>query len=213
MPHFEKMLYDNAQLAHAYLEAYRATGEERHRLVVESTLDFVLRELATSDGGFASALDADSQGEEGRFYVWTDGELRAVLTNAGLAASEVDDVARYWGVTPGGNWEGHSILHVAGPAPAHTLLDRARTALLTARATRVVAGTLLEFPDLFAPDASSELRNWLGRYNAVEANEAAMLRVWVDGALQDPALRAQSAPPLDWGRRRLAHSGIFIEHV
>jgi len=77
--------------------------------------------------------------------------------------------------------------------------------LLTARATRVVAGTLLEFPDLFAPDASSELRVWLGRYNAVEANEAAMLRVWVDGALQDPALRAQSAPPLDWGRRRLAH--------
>jgi uncharacterized protein YyaL (SSP411 family) len=137
VPHFEKMLYDNAQLAHAYLEAYRATGEERHRLVVQSTLDFVLRELATSDGGFASALDADSEGEEGRFYVWTDGELRAVLTNAGPEPSEVDEVARYWGVTPGGNWEGHSILRVAGPAPAQELLDRARTALLTAREGRV----------------------------------------------------------------------------
>src|SRR4029077_6924577 len=80
--------------------------------------------------------DADSEGEEGRFYVWTDGELRAVLTNAEFAASEVDEVARYWGVTPGGNWEGHSILHVAGPAPAQALLDRARAALLTAREGR-----------------------------------------------------------------------------
>jgi uncharacterized protein len=137
VPHFEKMLYDNAQLAHAYLEAYRATGEERHRAVVESTLDFVLRELATPDAGFASALDADSDGEEGRFYVWTDGDLRAVLLAAGLAAPEVEEVARYWDVTAGGNWEGRSILHVAGPAPEPALLDRARAALFAARSHRV----------------------------------------------------------------------------
>jgi len=137
VPHFEKMLYDNAQLAHAYLEAYRATGEERYRAVVESTLDFVQRELATPDGGFASALDADSEGEEGRFYVWTDGELRAVLTDAALATSEVDVLAGYWGVTPRGNWEGNSILHVAGPAPQQTVLDRATTALLAARELRI----------------------------------------------------------------------------
>jgi uncharacterized protein YyaL (SSP411 family) len=137
VPHFEKMLYDNAQLAHAYLEAYRATGEERHRLVVESTLDFVLRELGTPDGGFASALDADSEGEEGRFYVWIDGELRTVLTDAGLAASEVDDVARYWDVTPRGNWDGRSILHAVGRAPVQELLDRARAALLSARGQRI----------------------------------------------------------------------------
>src|SRR5439155_7252514 len=116
VPHFEKMLYDNALMAHAYLEAFRATGEARYRAVVESTLDFVLRELVTPDGGFASALDADSEGEEGRFYVWTDAELRSVLADAWLSASEADAVARHWDVTPDGNWEGRSILHIAGLA-------------------------------------------------------------------------------------------------
>jgi uncharacterized protein YyaL (SSP411 family) len=137
VPHFEKMLYDNAQLAHAYLEAFRATGEARYRTVVESTLDFVLRELATPDGGFASALDADSEGEEGRFYVWTDGDLPAVLTDAGLSAAEVDAVARYWDITPAGNWEGRSILRVVGPPPDEALVARARKALLQARDMRV----------------------------------------------------------------------------
>ena len=137
VPHFEKMLYDNAQLAHAYLEAYRATGEDRYRAVIGSTLDFVLRELATPDGGFASALDADSEGEEGRFYVWTDAELRTVLADAGLTASAVDAVARYWDATPQGNWEGRSILHVSGPTPGQGLIDRARAALLAARERRV----------------------------------------------------------------------------
>src|SRR5207253_255278 len=137
VPHFEKMLYDNAQLAHAYLEAYRATGEQRFRAMVESTLDFVLRELAGPDGGFASALDADSEGEEGRFYVWTDAELRTVLADAGLAASEVDAVARYWDATPQGNWEGRSVLHVSGPAPEQGVLDRATAALLAARERRL----------------------------------------------------------------------------
>ena len=137
VPHFEKMLYDNAQLAHAYLEAFRATGEARYRAVVESTLDFVLRELATSDGGFASALDADSEGEEGRFYVWTDAELRSVLVEAGLSASEADEVARYWDVTPEGNWEGRSILRVSGSPPDAELIARARKSLLAARGRRV----------------------------------------------------------------------------
>ena len=137
VPHFEKMLYDNAQLAHAYLEAFRATGEARYRAVVESTLDFVLRELATSDGGFASALDADSEGEEGRFYVWTDAELRSVLAEAGLSASEADEVARYWDVTPEGNWEGRSILRGSGSPPDAELIARARKSLLAARGRRV----------------------------------------------------------------------------
>jgi uncharacterized protein YyaL (SSP411 family) len=137
VPHFEKMLYDNAQLAHAYLETYQATGEQRYRAVVESTLEFVLRELATPDGGFASALDADSEGEEGRFYVWNDAELRTALTDAGLGTSEIDAVAGYWDVTPSGNWEGRSILHVAGGAPEPEVIDRARTVLLAARERRV----------------------------------------------------------------------------
>jgi uncharacterized protein YyaL (SSP411 family) len=139
-PHFEKMLYDNAQLAHAYLEAYRATGEQRYAAVARSTIDFMLRELRTADGGLASALDADSEGEEGRFYVWSHEEVTRVLAEAGLGADEVAAVCAHWDVTPAGNWEGKTILHVAGPRPADDALDRARLALLAARGERVRPG-------------------------------------------------------------------------
>jgi uncharacterized protein YyaL (SSP411 family) len=134
------MLYDNAQLAHAYLEAFRATGDERYAAVARSTVDFMLAELGTEDGGLASALDADSEGEEGRFYVWSQDDVTRVLSDAGLSADEIDAVGVHWDVTPGGNWEGHSILHVAGPAPPGSVLERARSALLDARAQRVRPG-------------------------------------------------------------------------
>jgi len=141
VPHFEKMLYDNAQLAHAYLEAFRATGDQRHADVARRTLDFMIRELATEDGGFASALDADSEGQEGRFYTWELDPFLAALGEAGLDPVQAQAVAGYWGVVVGGNWEGRSILHVAGPeAPPPDLLDRAREALLVARATRIRPG-------------------------------------------------------------------------
>ena len=141
VPHFEKMLYDNAQLAHAYLEAFRATGEARYSDVAGRTLDFMLRELATADGGFASALDADSEGEEGRFYTWGIGEFSDALSAAGLDDAEASELAAYWDVTAGGNWEGRSILHVAGgAAPPASLLDRGRQALLAARDARVRPG-------------------------------------------------------------------------
>jgi len=141
VPHFEKMLYDNAQLAHAYLEAFRATGQPRYAEVARQTLDFIVRELTTEDGGFASALDADSEGEEGRFYTWDLDPLVGALGAAGLKPGEAADVAAYWGVVPAGNWEGHSILHVARPqAPSTRVLDRAREALLAAREQRVRPG-------------------------------------------------------------------------
>ena len=141
VPHFEKMLYDNAQLAHAYLEAFRATGELRYADVARRTLDFMLRELSTEDGGFASALDADSEGEEGRFYVWDLDQLVTALRDGGLDPNEANGVAAYWGVTEGGNWEGHSILHVASrQAPSPEVLDRARAALLAVRDQRVRPG-------------------------------------------------------------------------
>jgi len=137
-PHFEKMLYDNAQLAHAYLEAYRATSEARYAAVARSTLDFMLVELQTADGGFASALDADTEGEEGRFYVWDDGEFRSVLAAADIDGQDVDSLADAWDVTAAGNWEGHSILHRTGrPDPTREVAERARLALLAARSTRV----------------------------------------------------------------------------
>jgi uncharacterized protein YyaL (SSP411 family) len=141
VPHFEKMLYDNAQLAHAYLEAYRATGNGRYADVARRTLDFMVRELATSEGGFASALDADSEGEEGRFYAWDHDEFTSRLHAAGLEDAEVAVLADYWGVTAAGNWEGRSILHLAGAAvPPADLLERARLALFAARESRVRPG-------------------------------------------------------------------------
>jgi uncharacterized protein YyaL (SSP411 family) len=141
VPHFEKMLYDNAQLAHAYLEAFRATGQQRFADVARRTLDFMVRELATDDGGFASALDADSEGEEGRFYTWEFDPFIAALGEAGMDAEQAERLAAYWGVVVGGNWEGRSILHVAGPeAPSQHVLERARQALFDARATRLRPG-------------------------------------------------------------------------
>jgi uncharacterized protein len=136
VPHFEKMLYDNAQLAHAYLEAFRATGTPRYADVARRTVDFMLRELATEEGGFASALDADTDGEEGRFYTWTYDEFIAGLGAAGIKDADAALLADYWGVTDAGNWEGRSILNEAGPEPGADLVARGRTALLAAREQR-----------------------------------------------------------------------------
>ena len=107
VPHFEKMLYDNALLSRLYLEAYQATGDGFYRRVAEETLDYVARDMRGPEGGFYSAEDADSEGEEGKFYVWTPRELREALgsEDASLAAA-------YWGVTERGNFEGRNVLHV-----------------------------------------------------------------------------------------------------
>ncbi len=108
VPHFEKMLYDNALLALVYLHAWQLTHEPSYRRVCEETLDYVLREMTDPEGGFYSTQDADSDGVEGAFYVWTSDELRDALGEADAALAE-----RIWGVVPGGNFEGHTILHMA----------------------------------------------------------------------------------------------------
>jgi uncharacterized protein len=132
VPHFEKMLYDNALLARAYLHGWQALGHERYRRVCEETLDWALREMRGPEGGFYSALDADSEGEEGRFYVWTPEQIREVL-------GEATGVIDHYGVTEQGNFEGRNILHLAnGPAaPVPGGLDAARRALYEARSKRV----------------------------------------------------------------------------
>jgi uncharacterized protein YyaL (SSP411 family) len=108
VPHFEKMLYDNAQLASLYLHGWLATGEPEYRRVTEETLDYVLREMTHPAGGFYSAQDADSEGVEGKFFVWSPEEIRAVLGDEALARAAL----AYWGVDDGPNFEGHSILFV-----------------------------------------------------------------------------------------------------
>jgi uncharacterized protein len=141
VPHFEKMLYDNALLARAYLHGHQAFGHERWREVCERTLDWMLAEMRGTEGGFFSALDADSEGEEGRFYVWEAAEIRAVLEGAGLSG-EADELLTWWGITEAGNFEGRNILHVpAGPEAAPPAsVAAARKALYEARGKRVWPG-------------------------------------------------------------------------
>ena len=106
VPHFEKMLYDNAQLARAYLHAWQVTQRPLFRRVAEETLDYVVREMTNPAGGFYSSQDADSEGEEGKFFVWTLAEIRVVL------GDDADLFADAYGVTERGNFEGKNILHV-----------------------------------------------------------------------------------------------------
>ncbi len=113
VPHFEKMLYDNALLSRLYLEAYQATGDAFYGRIAEETLDYVLRDMTSDEGGFYSAEDADSEGEEGKFYVWTPAEIRAILD-----PEEAELAERYWDVTDRGNFEGRNILHVPRPPEA-----------------------------------------------------------------------------------------------
>jgi uncharacterized protein YyaL (SSP411 family) len=131
------MLYDNALLARAYLHGWQALGQERWRRVCEETLDWALREMRGPEGGFYSALDADSEGEEGRFYVWALEEMREVLGDECLAP-----IAEYYGAGEPGNFEGSNVLHLPGGAggPEPPGLAQARAALLKAREKRVRPG-------------------------------------------------------------------------
>jgi hypothetical protein len=111
VPHFEKMLYDNAQLSRLYLHAWQATKDESFRRVAVETLEYVTREMTDESGGFYSTQDADSEGVEGKFFVWSRGELTRLLGGEDAAL-----VAAYYDVTAGGNFEGENILNTPRPA-------------------------------------------------------------------------------------------------
>jgi hypothetical protein len=110
VPHFEKMLYDNALLARLYLRVYQKTGDGFYQGIATETLDYVRREMTDAGGGFYSAQDADSEGEEGRFFVWQPEEISAIL-----GAEDAALFCAYYGVSQAGNWEGVNILHVTRP--------------------------------------------------------------------------------------------------
>jgi uncharacterized protein YyaL (SSP411 family) len=146
-PHFEKMLYDNALLSAAYLEGYQATGAASYRRVVEETLDYVVREMTAPEGFFYSTQDADSEGAEGKFFIWSAQEVEAVL------GKDLAEVFTYvYDVTPAGNWEGHNILHRTktdvqdarmlriDEADLQRILAEARAKLFAARSDRVWPG-------------------------------------------------------------------------
>jgi len=130
-PHFEKMLYDNAQLARVYLHAWQVTGSDFYRTIALETLDYIVREMRSPQGAFYSTQDADSEGEEGKFFVWTVDEIRDVL---GQKAEEFIDA---YGVKPGGNWEGKNILELTGSLEQRAALADARAKLFALREARV----------------------------------------------------------------------------
>jgi hypothetical protein len=168
VPHFEKMLYDNALLSRAYLHAWQLTGKADYRQVVAETLDYLLQPpMLLPGGGLASAEDADSEGEEGRFYVWDETE---VLEVGGPAA------AGWYGVTAAGNWEGHNILRrpLGADLPRPAEVEAARQALLARRNRRVRPGlddkVLTEW-NAMAVAALAEAGAVLGRPDWVTAAE------------------------------------------
>ena len=144
VPHFEKMLYDNALLARLYLHAYQLTNKELYRRITEETLDYVLREMTDSLGGFYSAQDADSEGVEGKFFVWTPDEIRAILGDA-----DGNLFGGFYGVTDAGNFEGSNILNVPQDPQAfaldhgisegylNSIVARGKVHLLTEREERI----------------------------------------------------------------------------
>jgi uncharacterized protein YyaL (SSP411 family) len=147
VPHFEKMLYDNALLSRIYLLAYQASGHPLFRRIAQETIDYVLREMTSPEGGFYATQDADSEGEEGKFYLWTPEEIESVLGH-----EQARVVMRYFDMHPGGNFEGKSILHVPrdphevaaefalDPYELERMVAAARTKLYEARAQRVWPG-------------------------------------------------------------------------
>jgi uncharacterized protein YyaL (SSP411 family) len=132
VPHFEKMLYDNALLARCYLHGWQLGGGERLLGVCRETLDWALREMRGPEGGFFSALDADSEGEEGKFYVWTLAQLRDAL------GADAETAIAYFGATGRGNFDGRNVLEARGPEPER--LEGIRSRLLEVRSRRVRPG-------------------------------------------------------------------------
>ena len=204
VPHFEKMLYDNALLARLAVHLWQATGDADARRVAEETFAWVRREMTDAGGGWYSSLDADSEGHEGKFYVWSLAEVRAACGDDAPVAEA------HWGVTSAGNWEGVNILHAARPlaeaaarcglteAAAAAGIARARARLLAARAPRVRPGR-----------DEKVLAGWNGLMLRAVAEGA---RAFGDATLREEALRAgrflrnhlmrDGRVLRTWGRRR-----------
>jgi uncharacterized protein len=191
VPHFEKMLYDNALLARAYLHGWQVSGEERFRRVCCETLDWALREMHGPEGGFCAALDADSEGVEGKFYVWTEAEIRDALGSAALADQALDYFRPH-------RFEHGLILEGRGPEPAPDALAEIKARLLAVRARRVrpglddkrltgwnalmitalaEAGAVLERSDYL--DAADRCATFL--LSDLRDSEGRLLRTWKDG--------------------------------
>jgi len=133
VPHFEKMLYDNAQLIRIYLHAFQVTGDQLFKRVAVETLEYVIREMLDASGGFYSSQDADSEGEEGKFFVWTPDEIESVIGEDGAR-----EFCKFYDVTASGNFEGKSIFNIpsAGEPERRSNFESARELLFNEREKR-----------------------------------------------------------------------------
>ncbi len=213
VPHFEKMRYDQALLARVYLHAWQLTGDANYKQVVTDTIANVLRDLGQRGGGFASAEDADSEGEEGRFYVWSPAELIAVL-----GETVGKEAAEYWGVTEAGNFEGRNILNRIihrGDLVRPNTMESARVSLLRVRDKRVRPGlddkvvtewNALMLSTLAEAAAAMGRSDWLAEarrcgeflLGSLRDEEGRWLRVWQASAgARTPAFAADHATLVD----------------
>jgi len=203
VPHFEKMLYDNAQLARAYVHAWQMTGDYRYREVATETLAFVERELLTADGGFAASLDADTGGHEGATYVWSEEEIDELL------GEDAETFKRAYGVSAEGNWEGSNILS--------RVADGDEDVLRTARAKLHEARRLRTQP---ARD-DKVLAAWNGLMIAALADAAAAFGEprWADLAARAADLLLTRARDADgrlhrsWKDGRARHSAVLEDYA
>jgi uncharacterized protein YyaL (SSP411 family) len=212
VPHFEKMLYDNAQLARCYLHAWQSLGTPRYRAVVVETLDYLLREMRHPQGGFFSAQDADTEAGEGAYFTWTLEEVRGALT-----PEEADVIESAYGLTAEGNFEGRNILHLAGYRPPErgrtaedpdektALLAHARAKLLQARESRprpardekilaswnglalaalAEAAVALDVPPY--REAAEQLGTFIVGQLSGEADGVVLAHSWKDGRISGP---------------------------
>jgi uncharacterized protein len=234
VPHFEKMLYDNALLARAYLHGWQVSGDPTLRRVCCETLDWALREMRGAEGGFCSALDADSEGVEGKFYVWTLDALRDTL------GSLADDAVAYFGATEAGNFEGAAnVLEARGPEPDQR--DEIRRRLFEVRAQRIRPGlddkrltswNALMLTALAEAGAALERADYLEAATAcaefllgqLRDTDGRLMRTWKDGRahidayLEDHAYLVQALTVLyeasfepRWYREAVALADAMIE--
>ncbi len=210
VPHFEKMLYDNAQLVSLYSQAFQVTKNGEYQRIVEETLTFIERELTSPDGAFYSSLDADSDGEEGKFYVWEKKEIEAVLADEKMAATFCD----FYEVSEKGNWEnGKNILHRKRSAAViakrnnlteaalNELIAKAKTKLFVVRSKRVR-------PPL--DDKSLTAWNGLMVKGYVDAYRAFGNKKWLDAALKNGNLTLDKIMQPDHSLRRNYKDGKLV---
>ncbi len=218
VPHFEKMLYDNALLVQVYTEAFQWTGETEFADVVRETIEYVLREMTLPEGGFCSSQDADSEGVEGKYYVWTADDFRTAL--GGFEHAEL--LVRFYGVTERGNWEGKNILCRSGSfeefaaqaaVPVETVrraVSEGRRRLLAARERRVPPGrddkvlvswnglmisALLRAAVVFRRDdwAAAAARSACFLSNHARDPQGRLVHCWKDGPADVPAFAEDHA--------------------